>query len=84
MLAIGLEAMDETASIAEIEALASTGRPLASAEWIAEAERTINRKLSPAKRGPRPVVSHFEICPPAHSPRYLPRAHLCLAQSLEQ
>jgi putative transposase len=54
MLAIGLEAMDETATIAEIEARTRTGRPLASPQWIAAAERDINRKLGPAKRGPKP------------------------------
>jgi putative transposase len=54
MLEVGLEAMDETATIAEIEARTRTGRPLASPEWIAAAERTINRKLGPAKRGPKP------------------------------
>jgi putative transposase len=53
MLAIGLEAMDETASIAEIESCIRTGRPLASPEWIAEAERSINRRLAQAKRGPK-------------------------------
>ena len=58
MLAIGLEAMDETATIAEIEARSRTGRPLASPEWIADAERAINRKLSPAKRGPKPKDRH--------------------------
>jgi putative transposase len=54
MLEVGLEAMDETATIAEIEARTRTGRPLASPEWIAAAERNINRKLGPAKRGPKP------------------------------
>ena len=53
-LEIGLEAMDDTAPIAEIEARMRTGRPLASPEWIAEAERAINRKLAPAKPGPKP------------------------------
>ncbi len=54
MLEVGLVAMDETATIAEIEARTRTGRPLASPEWIAAAERNINRKLGPAKRGPKP------------------------------
>lgn len=54
MLQIGLEAMDETAAIAAIEARLRTGRPLASPDWIANAERSINRKLAPAKRGPKP------------------------------
>lgn len=54
MLEIGLEAMDETATIADIEARCRTGRPLASPEWIAEAERAMMRKLGPAKRGPKP------------------------------
>ena len=54
MLQIGLEAMDETAAIAEIEARLRTGRPLASPDWIANAERAINRTLAPARRGPKP------------------------------
>jgi putative transposase len=54
MLEIGLEAMDETATIAEIEARCRTGRPLASPEWIAEAERAIGRTLAPGKRGRKP------------------------------
>lgn len=54
MLEIGLEAMDETATIAEIEARTRTGRPLASPEWIAKAEADLRRKLGPAKRGPKP------------------------------
>ena len=53
-LKIGLEAMDDTAPIAEIEARMRTGRPLASPEWIAKAERAINRKPAPAKPGPKP------------------------------
>jgi putative transposase len=57
MLQIGLEAMDETA-ITEIEARLRTGRPRASPEWIASAERAINRKLGPAKRGPKPRETH--------------------------
>lgn len=54
MLKFGMDAMDETAANAEIEARLRTGRPLASPEWIAEAERAIKRKLAPAKRGPKP------------------------------
>lgn len=37
-----------------IEARLRTGRPLAAAEWIVQQERAIDRKLSPAKRGPKP------------------------------
>lgn len=54
MMEIGLEAMDETATIAEIEARCRTGRPLASPEWIADAERMIGRTLAPAKPGRKP------------------------------
>ena len=57
MLEIGLEAMDETASIAAIEARLRTGQPLASPQWIAMAERRINRKLAPSKRGPKPKAA---------------------------
>ena len=34
-----------------IEARLRTGRPLAEAAWIAEAERALNRSMTPAKRG---------------------------------
>ena len=34
-----------------IEARLRTGRPLAAAQWIAEAERALNRSMTPAKRG---------------------------------
>jgi putative transposase len=54
MLEIGLEAMDETASMAQIEARLRTGRPLASPRVDAQAERDIHRKLVPAKRRPKP------------------------------
>ena len=37
-----------------IEARLRTGRPLAAEEWIAHQERSIGRRLSPAKRGPKP------------------------------
>jgi putative transposase len=54
MLELGLGAMDETATIAEIEARLRTGRPLAMPEWIATAERDIHCTLGPAKRRPKP------------------------------
>jgi putative transposase len=53
-LRIGLEAMDDPATVEEIEARMRTGRPLASTEWIAEAEAAMDRKLGPQKRGPKP------------------------------
>ena len=37
-----------------IEARLRTGRPLADADWIAEMEARIARKLGPMKRGPKP------------------------------
>lgn len=40
MLEIGLEAMDETASIAQIEASLRTGRPLASPGWTPKPNAT--------------------------------------------
>jgi hypothetical protein len=55
-LKFGVEAMDEAAAVAEIEARMRTGRPLASPEWIAEAEGAMERKLAPQKRGPKPKV----------------------------
>ena len=54
MLRVGLEAMDDPATVAAIGARMRTGRPLASPEWIAEAEAAIDRKLGPQKRGPKP------------------------------
>jgi putative transposase len=53
LLRVGLEAMDDPASAEEIEARIRTGRPLASPEWIAEAEAAMNRKLGPQRRGPK-------------------------------
>jgi putative transposase len=54
MLEIGLEAMDEAAAIAEIEARTRARRPLASPDWIVKAEADMQRKLGPARRGPKP------------------------------
>ena len=54
LLRVGLEAMDDPATVAVIEARMRTGRPLASPEWIAVAEAAIDRKLGPQKRGPKP------------------------------
>lgn len=53
MLTIGLEAMDDPAMVEQIEARIRTGRPLASSDWIAEAEAAMNRNLAPQKRGPK-------------------------------
>ena len=54
MLHVGLEAGYSAETADAIEAQMRTGRPLASAEWIADAERTMNRKLGPERRGPKP------------------------------
>jgi putative transposase len=54
LLRIGLEAADDAEDVAAIEARMRTGRPLASPEWIAEAEAAMARKLGPARRGPKP------------------------------
>ncbi len=54
LLQVGLEAMDDPANVEAIEARIRTGRPLASAEWISEAEAAMDRKLGPARRGPKP------------------------------
>jgi putative transposase len=54
LLRFGPEAMDDMASVEEIEARTRTGRPLASPEWIAEAEAAMDRKLGPQRRGPKP------------------------------
>jgi putative transposase len=53
LLRVGLEAGDDPASVAEIEARMRTGRPLADADWIAEAEEAMQRKLGPQRRGPK-------------------------------
>jgi len=50
----GVNMADDLASADEIEARMRTGRPLADAEWITEMEERIDRKLAPAKRGPKP------------------------------
>lgn len=50
LLWVGLEAMDDPATIAAIEARGRTGRPLADPEWIAEMELRIERKLGPKHR----------------------------------
>jgi putative transposase len=54
MLRVGLEAADSEETAESIEARMRTGRPLASPEWIADAEAAMNRKLGPARRGPKP------------------------------
>ena len=38
--------MDDPATVAEIEARLRARRPLASPDWIAEAESAMNRKLA--------------------------------------
>jgi putative transposase len=53
LLKVGLEAMDDPATVEQIEARTRTGRPLASPEWIAEAEAAMDRKMAPQKRGPK-------------------------------
>lgn len=58
MVKFGVKASDETASVAEIEARTRIGRPMASPERIAEAERAMLRKLCPAMRGPKPRDRH--------------------------
>lgn len=55
-LKLGVEAADDMASVEAIEARIRTGRPLASAAWIAEAEAVIDRKLGLQKRGPKPKL----------------------------
>jgi putative transposase len=56
LLKVGLEAMDELANVAAIEARSRTGRPLAEPEWIAEAEAAMGRKMAPGKPGPKAKV----------------------------
>lgn len=48
----GLDAAGEAVAEA-IEARLRTGRLLGAEEWIAEQERTLARRLTPAKRGPK-------------------------------
>jgi putative transposase len=48
------QAANDLAMAEAIEGRSRTGRPLASAEWIAQAETATNRKLAPQKRGPKP------------------------------
>jgi putative transposase len=53
LLKFGMEAADDQAAPEVIEARIRTGRPLASPEWIAEAEAAMDRKLGPQRRGPK-------------------------------
>lgn len=57
MLRHGLEAGDADAAgevaLEAIEARLRTGRPLATDEWIARHEQSLDRKLAPQKRGPK-------------------------------
>ncbi len=53
LLRLGLDAMDDPASAEAIEARIRTGRPLATPEWIAQAEADMERKLGPLQRGPK-------------------------------
>ncbi len=53
LLRLGLDAMDDIAPVDVIENRMRTGRPLASPEWIAEAEAATDRTLGPQKRGPK-------------------------------
>jgi putative transposase len=53
LLRVGLEAMDDPATINAIEARFRTGRPLATPDWIADKEALMVRSLSPMKRGPK-------------------------------
>ena len=56
LLRYGLEAMDDPATIEQIEARIRTGRPLADPEWIADMEQRIARTLAPMKPGPKPKM----------------------------
>ena len=54
MLRVGQEVGDSAEPLEVIEAPMRTGRPLASAEWIADAEAAMKRKVGPERRGPKP------------------------------
>ena len=54
MLRVGQEAGDSAEQLEVIEAPMRTGRPLTSAEWIADAEAAMKRKLGTERRGPKP------------------------------
>lgn len=54
MLRVGQEAGDNAEPLEVIEAPMRTGRPLTSAEWIADAEAAMKRKLGTERRGPKP------------------------------
>ena len=54
MLRVGQEAGDSAGQLEVIGAPMRTGRPLASAEWIADAEAAMKRKLGTERRGPKP------------------------------
>ena len=65
LLRHGLAAADhgpEGEAVTEaIESRLRTGRPLAEADWIAEQEARLGRKLAPQKPGPKPRVAKAEM-----------------------
>jgi putative transposase len=65
MLRHGVEAggvgEEGEAVVEAIEARLRTGRPLAADEWIARQEQTTDRRLRPAKRGPKAKASEGSL-----------------------
>ena len=49
-----------------------TRRPLASPEWIADAEAAMDRKLGPARRGPKTKSDMNSAECPRNSPSGIP------------
>jgi len=53
------EDFDEALTYAALRRAESVGRPIGSAEWLAEMEQRTWRKLAAAKCGPKPGIRSF-------------------------
>ena len=52
------EEFDEALGYAALRKAESVGRPVGSAEWLADMEARTGKVLAPQKRGPKPAVKH--------------------------
>lgn len=61
------EDFDEALSYAALRKAESVGRPVGSAEWLADMEQRTGKTLAPRKRGPRPGAGREPSSSPAHA-----------------
>jgi putative transposase len=54
------EDFDEALTYAALRKAESVGRPVGSAEWLADMEQRTGRPLAPQKRGPKPKAAKLE------------------------